>query len=202
MLSTNVNKSWIPGLIAAFAASLCCITPVTALLGGISGIASSFSWIEPARPYLIGFTVVIFAFAWHKQLNKKAQTNDCNCEVKPASFWQSKKFLLIITVLSAVLIAFPYYSSILYGAPKQSSASISQASNIKWVQFSVTGMGCADCTRHIDGVLSNIPGVVKASTSFEKAHTTVSYDPKRTSADSLKNKINQIGYRATVTSTK
>jgi mercuric ion transport protein len=193
MTNTYIRKSWIPALIAAFAASLCCITPIVALLGGIGGIASSFSWIEPARPYLVGFTVLIFAFAWYQQFNKKAQTNDC-CDVKPVSFWQSKKFLLIVTVLSAMLITFPYYSSALYGAPKQSSVITMRKSNLKWVQFSVGGMGCADCTKHIDGVLSKVTGVVKVSTSFEKAQTSVTYDPKKTSADSLKNKINQIGY--------
>jgi copper chaperone CopZ len=196
MISTNINKSWIPGLIAAFAASLCCITPVIALLGGISGIASSFSWIESARPYLIGFTVLVFAFAWYQQFNKKAQTNDC-CDVKLAAFWQSKKFLMIVTVLSAILVTFPYYSPALYGAPKQSSALTIQQSNLKWVQFTVRGMGCADCTKHIDGVLSKVPGVVKVSTSFDKAQTSVTYDPIKTSADSLKNKITQIGYQVT-----
>jgi mercuric ion transport protein len=58
-------------------------------------------------------------------------------------------------------------------------------------------MGCADCTKHIDGVLSRVPGVVKVSTSFEKAQTSVTYDPQKTSADSLKNKISQIGYQVT-----
>ncbi|OJW14317.1 mercuric transport protein MerTP [Mucilaginibacter sp. 44-25] len=196
MITTNTNKSWIPGLLAALAASLCCITPMVALLGGVSGLASSFSWIEPARPYLIGFTVLVFAFAWYRQYNSKAQTNDC-CDVKPVSFWQSKKFLLIVTVLSAILIAFPYYSSVLYGAPKQSSALTIQQSDLKWVQLTVRGMGCADCTKHIDGVLSKVPGVVKVSTSFEKAQTSVNYDPKKTSADSLKNKVAQIGYQVT-----
>ena len=38
------------GLLTAFAASLCCITPVLALVAGTSGLASSFSWLEPARP--------------------------------------------------------------------------------------------------------------------------------------------------------
>ena len=42
------------GLLTAFAASLCCITPVLALVAGTSGLASSFSWLEPARPYFIG----------------------------------------------------------------------------------------------------------------------------------------------------
>ncbi|HEY1054273.1 MAG TPA: heavy metal transporter, partial [Emticicia sp.] len=50
------NKGWIAGILTAFATSLCCITPVLALLGGASGLASSFSWIEPFRPYLIGLT--------------------------------------------------------------------------------------------------------------------------------------------------
>lgn len=202
MISTNANKSWVTGLIAALAASLCCITPVIAFFGGISGIAASFAWIEPARPYLIGFTVLIFAFAWYRQLSKKRKADDCDCEVKPTSFLQSKKFLLIVTVLSAVLIAFPYYSSFLYGSPKQSVIPANQVSNIKWTKFVVNGMGCADCTKHIDGELSGVPGVIKATTSFEKTITTVGYDPKKTSADSLKNKIDRIGYRATIIQTK
>ncbi|WPU96446.1 mercuric transport protein MerTP [Mucilaginibacter sabulilitoris] len=196
MITTNANKSWIPGLLAALTASLCCITPVVALLGGVSGMASSFSWIEPARPYLISFTILVFAFTWYQRLNKKTQTNDC-CEVRATSFWQSKKLLLIVTVLSAILITFPYYSSVLYCAPKQSSAITIQQNNLKWVQLTVRGMGCADCTKHIDGVLSKVPGVVKVSTSFEKAQTSVNYDPKKTSAGSLKNKITQIGYQVT-----
>lgn len=196
MITTNANKSWIPGLFAALASSLCCITPIVALLGGVGGLASSFSWIEPARPYLIGFTVLVFAFVWYQHLNQKAQTNHC-CEVKSVSFWQSKKLLLIVTMLSAILIAFPYYSSVLYGSPKQSSAITLQQSDLKWVQLTVKGMGCADCTKHIDGVLSKVSGVVKVSTSFEKAQTSVNYDPKKTSADSLKNKITRIGYQVT-----
>lgn len=93
---------------------------------------------------------------------------------RPESFLQSQKFLLVVTLLSAVLITFPYYSSGLYGAPKESSVVIMQQSNLKWVQLTVKGMGCVDCTRHIDGTLSKVPGIVNVNTSFEKAQTTVS----------------------------
>lgn len=48
------------GVLSAIAASLCCITPVLALIAGSSGIASTFSWIEPARPYLIGLSIVVW----------------------------------------------------------------------------------------------------------------------------------------------
>jgi len=51
------------GVITAIAASLCCITPILALISGASGIASSFTWMEPFRPYLIGITVLVLGFA-------------------------------------------------------------------------------------------------------------------------------------------
>lgn len=35
------------GLLTAIASSLCCITPVLALISGTSGIASAFFWLEP-----------------------------------------------------------------------------------------------------------------------------------------------------------
>ncbi len=45
-MKKNSNKALIgSGIITAIAASLCCITPVLALLAGTTGIASSFSWL-------------------------------------------------------------------------------------------------------------------------------------------------------------
>lgn len=202
-MTTSIQTTWLSGLLAALAASLCCIAPLIAVLGGISGIASAFSWIEPFRPYLTGFTVVVFAFAWYQQLRKNAAAaENCDCNGKPEPFLKSKKFLLAVTLLSAVLIAFPYYSPGLYAAPKQASATGIQQCNLKLVQLTVKGMGCADCTRHIDGTLSKVPGVVNVNTSFEKAQMTVSFDPQKTSADSLKSKINQIGYHVTAVQLK
>jgi mercuric ion transport protein len=90
------------GVLTAIAASLCCITPVIAILAGSSSLAANFSWIEPARPYLIGLSIVVLAFAWYLKL-KPAKTNDmdCNCETtKKASFLQSKTFLGIVTVFA------------------------------------------------------------------------------------------------------
>ena len=39
------NKLIGTGLLTAITASLCCITPVLALIAGTSGIASAFYWI-------------------------------------------------------------------------------------------------------------------------------------------------------------
>ena len=62
------NKLIGAGLLTAIAASLCCITPVLALIAGTSGLASTFSWLEPFRPYFIGLTILVLAFAWYQKL--------------------------------------------------------------------------------------------------------------------------------------
>ena len=59
------------GLLTAIAASLCCITPVLALVAGTSGLASTFSWLEPYRPYLIGLTILVLGFAWYQKLKDR-----------------------------------------------------------------------------------------------------------------------------------
>ena len=55
------------GLLTAIAASLCCITPVLALVAGTSGLASTFSWLEPFRPYFVGLTILVLGFAWYQK---------------------------------------------------------------------------------------------------------------------------------------
>ena len=98
------NKLAITSLLTAITASLCCITPVLAIIAGSSGIASTFSWIEPFRPYLIGLTILILGFAWYQKLKPENEI-DCECETddlpdskagKP-KFMQSKTFLGIVT---------------------------------------------------------------------------------------------------------
>ena len=127
------------GLLTAIAASLCCITPVLALVAGTSGLASTFSWLEPTRPYFIGLTILVLGFAWYQKLKPKKQI-DCNCETeeKP-KFIQSKTFLGIVTAFAIVMLAFPYYAHIFY--PKtEKQIIVVDKSNVQTVEFSISGM--------------------------------------------------------------
>ncbi|SEN07669.1 Copper chaperone CopZ [Mucilaginibacter gossypiicola] len=188
------QKSWIGGIVAAMAASLCCIAPLLAIFGGIGGAATYFSWIEPFRPYIIGLTVLIFAVAWYQQFSVVLQDKKDCCVPARRSFWQSKKFLLIVTMLSGLLIAFPSYSSLFYKSAPRSTAIIIPQSNLKSIMLRIKGMGCADCTKHIDGILMRLNGVASSNTSFEKAQTIVRFNPAKTNTDSIKHKIKEIGY--------
>ena len=126
------NKLAVTSILTAITASLCCITPVLALIAGTSGVASTFSWIEPFRPYLIGLTILVLLFAWYQKLKPEKEI-DCECETdKEPKFMQSKTFLGIVTAFAIVMLAFPYYSSMLY--PKtEKQIIIVDKSNIKTI---------------------------------------------------------------------
>jgi mercuric ion transport protein len=196
-MSVNIQKNWIGGLLAALAASLCCIAPLLAIFGGISGAATYFNWIEPYRPYIVGLTVLIFAVAWYQQLVVVPSGQEDCCKPEKPSFWRSKKFLLVVTLFSGVLIAFPYYSSFFYKTT-QPIVTIAPQAKSKFVKLNIKGMGCADCTKHIDGALMGLNGVSTSNTSYEKAETVVRYDPTKTNTDSINLKIREIGYQSTL----
>ena len=166
------------GILSAVAASLCCITPVIALLAGSSSIAANFSWIEPARPYLIGLSIAVLAFAWYMKLKPvKTKDMDCNCETtKKASFLQSKTFLGIVTVFAILMMAFPSYAKIFYPKSKVQSAIAEVVDNTQQVKFTIQGMTCAGCEEHVNNELSKVAGVLAYKTSYATRSSLVTFD--------------------------
>lgn len=195
MTATKKHSKSFVGLLTATAASLCCITPVLAFLGGASGLASSFSWIEPLRPYLIGLTVLVFTFAWYQKLKPQKQV-DCNCETdKKKSFTQSKTFLSIATVVAGLLIAFPYYAKAFYPKASQVQTIIDNTTDIKVATFKINRMGCEGCIKEVNSKIAKITGVINYHTSFKKANSIVMFDNNKTSVDSIASAINSTGYK-------
>lgn len=188
------NKNIFAGLLTATAASLCCITPVIAILGGASGFAASFEWIEAYRPYLIGLTVVIFAFAWYQQLQPKKQA-DCNCDLaNKNSFLHSKIFLVFATIVSALMLAFPYYAKAFYSTKMQAQVATNKKQNLRKATFYIKGMTCEGCTAYINSRLAKVSGVIQYQTSYEQAKSIVQFDQQKNSADSIAAAINRTGY--------
>jgi len=181
------------GLLTAIASSLCCITPVLALLSGTSGIASTFSWLEPFRPYLIGFTILVLGFAWYQKLKPKKEI-DCNCETdeKP-SFIQSKLFLGVVTVLAIVMTAFPYYSSVFY--PKsEKKIIVVDKTNIQTINLEIKGMTCTSCEEHINHSVNQLNGIVKIKSSYENGNAEIEFDNSKTTLEEIEKAVNSTGY--------
>lgn len=184
------------GLLTAIAASLCCITPVLALVAGTSGLASTFSWLEPARPYFIGLTILVLGFAWYQKLKPKKQI-DCNCETeeKP-KFIQSKMFLGIVTAFAIVMLAFPYYTHIFYPTTEKQIIVIDK-SNFQTVKFTIIGMTCASCEEHVNHEVNKLSGIIKSSTSYENGNSIVEFDNSKTNITDIEKAINRTGYSVT-----
>lgn len=190
------GKTWIAILATAFIASLCCITPVLALISGVTGIASTFSWMEPYRPVLIGITVLVLAFAWYQKLkSRSANEIACDCEEDKPSFWKSKSFLGIVTVLAVLLMAFPSYSSIFFPKIEKKEVVYVDKSALRTVKLKIEGMDCEACSSTINLALSKVPGVIKFETAFKDASSTVEYNAAETKLDTLVNAVNATGYK-------
>jgi len=190
------NTAAYAGIFTAVAASICCITPVLALIAGTSGIASTFSWVEPFRPYLIGLTIIVLVFAWYQKLRPKTQEEiDCACEddAKP-TFWQSKQFLFIVTLLAALMLAFPYYSNIFYAQPSKDIVYVSQ-SNIEKHTFEVAGMTCAGCEALVESEVNKLDGIISVKASYENANTIVEFDKTKTDLPAIRKAIENTGYK-------
>jgi copper chaperone CopZ len=183
-------------ILSAITASLCCITPVLALIAGTSGVASTFSWIEPFRPYLIVLTLLALGFAWYQKLKPEKEI-DCECETdeKP-KFIQSKTFLIVITVFAIVMLAFPYYSNIFYPNSEKEIVVVDK-SNIKTIEYKIIGMTCTSCEEHVNHEVNKLNGIVNSKTSYENGNAIIEFDKTKTNELEIENAINATGYKVT-----
>ena len=189
---TSKNAAY-TGLFAAVAASSCCIPPVIALIAGVGGSASALSWMEPFRPYLIGLAVVAIGYAWYAYLKPQKEDDCCEVDAKP-KWYQTKGFLIGITLFAAIAIAFPYYSSIFYPDNKKEVIIVNQ-SDIQTVKFNVQGMTCAGCEETIKHAVNELDGILDVIPSYENENTEVKFDKTKTSKAAIEKAINSTGYK-------
>jgi len=190
--NTSKNAAY-TGLFAAIAASSCCIPPVIALIAGVGGSASALSWMEPFRPYLIGLAAIAIGYAWYAYLKPKKADDCCEVDAKP-KWYQTKGFLVGITLFATVSIAFPYYAHIFYPDNKKEVVIVNQ-SNIQTLNFDVKGMTCASCEEHVKHAVNVLDGIVNVEASFETGNAEVKFDDTKTSKDEIVKAIDATGYK-------
>ena len=190
------NKLIGVGILTAMAASLCCITPVLALIAGASGLGSTFSWLEPYRTYFIGLTILVLGFAWFQKL-KPIKQKDCNCvSEKETKFIQTKTFLGIVTAFTIIMLAFPYYSSIFYSRT-QKPISVVDKSHVQKVEFTLSGMTCNSCEEHINHQVNRLTGIINSTPSYKNKNIIIEFDNSKTNIVVIKKVIKSTGYSVT-----
>ncbi|MBL4861615.1 MAG: mercuric transport protein MerTP [Crocinitomicaceae bacterium] len=184
------------GIVTAIASSLCCITPLLALISGGSGAATSLSWMEPFRPFLLGFTVLVLGLAWYQKLKPvpvQDNVDSCGCEVKKKSFMHSKKFLGIVTIFAVFMMAFPFYSSAFYPDNSQQTI-VTDQQNIQKVEFKIKGMTCAGCEAHVKHAINALKGIISIEVSYKDGSAVVQFDTSKVAMKEIEKSINATGY--------
>lgn len=178
-------------VLTSASASLCCIVPILGVIGGSSSLVSTVSWLEPFRPFFIGGTILLLGFAWYSSFKPGAK-DDCGCEPEKKSFFQSRKFLGAVTVLSLLLLSFPSYSK--YLMQDNSSSVVIDQEKTKKITLGVNGMTCASCEYHIESEVIKLSGVSSVKASYENKNAVVEYNPLKVDEAKIIASINKTGY--------
>ncbi len=64
--------------------------------------------------------------------------------------------------------------------------------------FSIKGMHCASCVLALEGSLSKVPGVSRASVNLATEKATVDYDPAQVTNEHLASAVANVGYQARI----
>lgn len=107
------------GLLAAFAASLCCIGPVAAALLGVSSLAALGKY-ESLRPLFAGVTVLALGYAFYAAYRKPtveicADGSICQTHGRERVKRLNRLVVWIVAVIAAVVLTFPSWSSFVLG---------------------------------------------------------------------------------------
>lgn len=190
-------------VLAAFAASLCCIGPLVAIAFGLGalGAASAF---EPLRPYLLAAAGLALAYAFYRTYGRRAAACAPGeaCALPPGG--RTGRAMLWVATVAVVLFGVsPYLAGPLAARlgraerPAESAHATPQPAPATSV-LSVKGMTCASCETATRLALERVPGVRSASASFERGEAVVEYDPAQTAPEALARAVTEkTGYEAT-----
>lgn len=181
------------GVIAAIAASSCCIPPVIAAIAGAGGASSSLSWMEPYRPYLIGLAILAIGYAWYSHLKPK-QVDDCGCAIEKPKWYQTKTFLISMTLFAALSISFPYYSAIFF-PDNAKNVVVENKEDLETIDVTIEGMTCDACQNHVDHAVNELDGIVSIKTSYTNGNSIIQFDKTKTDQKEIKKAVESTGYK-------
>ncbi len=61
-------------------------------------------------------------------------------------------------------------------------------------QFSVKGMTCDNCVRHVEQALQTVAGVSSVSVSLDNQQATLEYDPAIATVEAMMDAVSEAGY--------
>lgn len=199
MTNAGRSEAWLlSSIVAAIAASLCCVLPIAFAILGVSVVGLSTA-LAAWRPVLLGATGVLLAAGFYLSYRpaKAACAPDGGCAA-PGAKRRGRAALWAATGLAMAFAAFPYYSgpvaiSLLPGA---SAAAVQPTGKITESRLAIEGMDCSACAVAIAHNLKTTPGVVSAEVLYPAGRAVVRYHAGAVSVAQLEQAVAAAGYRS------
>ncbi len=199
---SSERKGLTAAILAAIAASVCCVGPLVLLALGVGGAwVGNLTALEPFRPYLMALTFLFLGYAFYR-IYRKPKAEECEpgsyC-ANPKSDRINKISLWSVTFVVLVLFAIPYVAGVSASSSTGDKAtSVLTATKIDRVILDVPGMSCPSCPFTVQKSLEKLTGVIKAEASLEQKKAVVLFDPTKVSVQEMIEATTQAGYRSTV----
>lgn len=186
-------------ILAAIAASVCCVGPLVLLALGVGGAwVGNLTALEPFRPYLMALTLGVLAYAFYKIYKPKPKVcvPGSYC-ANPKSDKINKITLWVSTVFVIGLLATPDITSYMASNQAQSAEQTALTANIKQITLDVPGMSCPACPFTVQKSLKKLDGVVSAKADLDTKKAVVKYDPKKVTLQAMIEATTNAGYPST-----
>lgn len=191
----RVKSLTLASIVAATAASLCCIGPVIAVAIGLTafGLTATF---ESMRPYLLGLTFCLVGLAFYRAY--RGQDEHCAtgvCE-KPGPRRVQMLFLWFGAAIVVLLVAFPNYSGAvwkMFGPQFQTAVATAATTEHSSVVLTVDDLNCGGCVAAIQSTLSRLNGIRDVKFNYNDNTASITFDSRRVTAQQIESKVKAAG---------
>ncbi len=202
----NHERRTIAGvIIAALAASLCCVGPLLLLGLGIGGAwVGTLTALEPFRPYLMALTLAVLAYAFYEIYKPKpAECEPGSYCANPKSDRINKITLWVSTVFVIGLLATPYVAGEMVAAGNAEAERLAeQLAHLKQITLDVPGMNCPSCPFTVQKSLKKLDGVVSARVTLEDKKAVIIYNAALVAPEEMMAATANAGYPSTLAQTE
>jgi mercuric ion transport protein len=180
-------------VVAAIAASSCCIGPLLLAALGIGG-AGAFAAIAAYRPSILAVTAALLAGGFYLSYRKPkvAEGDACGCESpKPKANRAARFGLWIATALVVVFAAAPpLLAAVSHAAP----VPVQARHPVQQAVLSVQGLDCEACAAPIRSALTKVGGFQDLRLDLKAQTVAVTYEPAPGRLQAYVAAIGSLGY--------
>ncbi|MCC6668387.1 MAG: cation transporter [Polyangiaceae bacterium] len=186
-------------MLAALAASSCCIGPLVLAALGIGG-AGALAALLAYRPYILVATAALLGFGFYLTYRRPraVQGDTCGCE-RPGTGRAGKVGLWVATLLVALFATAPTIIACVSDARSKPVAAAGVRTETAVI--SVHGADCEACASNIKTALSEVGGFHDLELDLASQTVRVTYEPAPGRVDAYVAALNDIGYEASLPKT-